>query len=114
MRLSRVQEETSPTDPRREGAMRMLREEFLRKVKETAGLDNVRQADQAVRAVVAVLKAELPAEQAEMIAAALPEDLKQGWEMVDAYPADILEREDLYYEGSGSSPESESPTITQG
>lgn len=114
MRRSRVQEETSPTDPRREGAMRMLREEFLRKVKEAAGLDTVSQADRAVRAVVAVLKAELPAEQAEMIAAALPEDLKQGWEMVDAYPADILEREDLYYEGSEATPEKERPSITPG
>ncbi len=92
----------------------MRREEFLRKVKEAAGLGSVRQADSAVRAVVAVLKAALPAEQAEMIAAALPEDLKLGWETIDAYPADILEKEDIYYEGSGTAPEKETPSITQG
>ena len=94
--------------------MAVLREDFLRRVKEAAGLDSVRQADAAVRAVVAVLKAELPPEQADMIAAALPEDLRLGWEMVDTYPADILEREDIYYEGSGVSEAKEKPTITQG
>lgn len=92
----------------------MRREEFLEKVRETAGLESVTQADQAVRAVVAVLKAALPQEQAKMIAAALPEDLRLGWEMVEAYPADILEREDIYYEGSQASSERERPTITQG
>lgn len=91
----------------------MLREEFLRKVKEAAGLESARQADAVVRAVVAVLKAELPAEQAEMIAKSLPEDLRLGWETVGSYPADILEREDMYYEGSEGE-EKEAPTITQG
>lgn len=94
--------------------MWMRREEFLGKVREAAGLESVTQADRAVRAVVAVLKAALPQEQAEMIAAALPEDLRLGWEMVDAYPADILEKEDIYYEGSEAAPERERPTITQG
>lgn len=94
----------------------MLREEFLRKVKDAAGLESTRQADAVVRAVVAVLKAELPAEQAEMIARSLPEDLRLGWEMVGSYPADILEREDMYYEGSEGEgeKEKEAPTITQG
>lgn len=92
----------------------MLREEFLRMVKEAAGLESLKQADQAVRAVVAVLKAGLPPQQAEMIASALPEDLRLGWEMVGAYPADILEREDIYYEGSDAPPMKEKPTITQG
>ncbi|MGQ9757390.1 MAG: DUF2267 domain-containing protein [Actinomycetota bacterium] len=92
----------------------MRREEFLAKVMKVAKLDSVNQADLAVRAVVAVLKAALPREQAEMIAAALPEDLRLGWEMVDAYPTDILEREDIYYEGSQAAPERERPTITQG
>lgn len=94
--------------------MAMLREEFLRKVKEAAGLESVRQADAVVRAVVAVLKAGLPPEQAEMIAASLPEDLRLGWEMVDSYPADILEREDIYYEGSEGEEQKQAPTITQG
>lgn len=94
--------------------MRMRREEFLEKVKEAAGLESIHHADRAVRAVVAVLKAALPNEQAEMIAVALPEDLRLGWETVDAYPADILEREDIYYEGSETTPERERPTITQG
>jgi len=56
----------------------MMREEFLRKVKEAAGLESVHQADAVVMAVVAVLKAGLPPEQAEMLAASLPEDLRLG------------------------------------
>ncbi len=92
----------------------MLREEFLRRVKEAADLESLKQADRAVRAVVAVLKASLPPQQAEMIASALPEDLRLGWETVEAYPADILEREDIYYEGSEGQSAREKPTITQG
>ncbi len=34
--------------------------------------------------------------------------------MVGAYPADILEREDIYYEGSEGVEEKEASTITQG
>jgi len=84
--------------------MVMLREEFLKKVKDACELSSIRQADMVVRAVVAVLKAELPPEQAEKIASALPEDLRLGWETVGAYPADILEREDMYYDGAEAGP----------
>lgn len=92
----------------------MKREEFLRRVQEASGLSSVRQADAAVRAVVAVLKAELPTEQADAIASALPEDLRLGWETVDSYPTDILEREEFYFEEEKGSAERETPTITQG
>jgi len=94
--------------------MDMLREEFLNKVKDACDLSSLRQADAVVRAVVAVLKAELPPEQAEKIASALPEDLRLGWETVGAYPADILEREDMYYDGAEAGATEVETTITQG
>ena len=92
----------------------MLREEFLKKVKDTCDLSSIRQADEVVRAVVAILKAELPPEQADKIASALPEDLRSGWETVGAYPADILEREDMYYDGAEAGSTEVETTITQG
>lgn len=92
----------------------MLREEFLKKVKDACDLSSIRQADMVVRAVVAVLKAELPPEQAEGIASALPEDLRLGWETVDAYPADILEREDMYYDGAEAGSTEVGTAVDQG
>ncbi|MDY6795309.1 MAG: DUF2267 domain-containing protein [Actinomycetota bacterium] len=92
----------------------MRRDEFLGKVKHASGLTSLHQADTAVRAVISVLKAELPDRQAEMIASALPEDLRLGWEMVEAYPSDILEKEDMFYDGAETAGGQEVPTITQG
>ena len=92
----------------------MTRQEFLRRVQMASGLSSMRQADEAVKAVVSVLKAELPPAYAHMIASVLPEDLRLGWEIIEAYPADILEREDIFYEGFIPEAEKEAPTITQG
>ena len=92
----------------------MNRQEFLRRVQLASGLSSIQQADEAVRAVVAILKKELPSEQAEMIAMALPEDLRLGWETVEVYPSDILEKEDMFYDGVGTTVEKETPSITQG
>lgn len=92
----------------------MDRKEFLNKVKEEAGLESVAQADRAVRVVVGIIKALVPEDVAERIADSLPRDLREGWEAVDPYPADILEKEDIYL---GQSPVEEpkvAPTITQG
>lgn len=91
----------------------MNRKEFLVKVKEEAGLDNLFQADKAVRVVVGVLKSVLPEELSSKIADHLPSDLRVGWEIVEPFPADILEREDIYFEGSEGEGRG-SPTITHG
>ncbi len=87
---------------------------FLTKVMEEAHLDSLRQADAASRVVVGVLKTLLPEELAERIASYLPESLRAGWKQVEAYPADILEREDMYFEGAESEPGEAEITITQG
>ncbi len=92
----------------------MDRRELLTKVKEEANLDSLRQADQAVRVVVGVLKSLLPEEVSNKIAEILPEDLRAGWEIVAPYPQDILEREDIYFEGSEGEGEKPAPTITHG
>jgi uncharacterized protein (DUF2267 family) len=91
----------------------MNRKELLTIVKESADLENLRQADHAVRAIVGLLKSMLPEELAEEVKSQLPEDLRIGWETVERVPADILEREDFYFEGAGGE-ESETPTITPG
>lgn len=92
----------------------MDRKELLTKVRDEAGLQNLRQADNAVRVIVGLLKALLPEDLAFKVEGSLPEDLRRGWRMVEAYPADILEREDMYFEGTGGEEAAESPTITHG
>jgi len=92
----------------------MDRRELLTKVKEEAGLASLRQADGAVRVVVGILKTLLPEETAAAVEGSLPDDLREGWRMVQPYPADILEREDMYFEGSAGEETSETPTITHG
>lgn len=92
----------------------MDRKTFLTKVMEEAHLENLRQADFAVRVVVGVLKSLVPEDLAERIASLLPEDLREGWEQVEPYPADILEREDMYFEGAESEPGRAEITITDG
>ncbi len=92
----------------------MDRRAFLTKVMEEAHLDNLRQADFATRVVVGVLKSLVPSDLAEEIASLLPEDLREGWLQVEPYPADILEREDFYFEGEGTESTQMEITITQG
>ncbi len=92
----------------------MDRKQFLSTVKEEADLADLRQADQAVRVVVGVLKALLPPDVAETVTGFLPEDLRLGWEAVEAYPADILEREDIFFEGASGPGGETVPTVTQG
>ena len=55
--------------------------------------------------MAAIIKAELPPEQAERIASALPENLRASREIVNAYPADILDKEDIFYEGEETAAE---------
>ena len=50
-----------------------------------------------MRVIVGLLKTMLPGEIEDAIAERLPEDLRTGWEAVAPYPADILEREDIYF-----------------
>lgn len=92
----------------------MDRRELLTRVKEEAGLESLQQADSAVRVVVGVLKTLLPEETAQAVEGCLPDDLREGWRIVQPYPADILEREDMYFGESGGVESGEAPTITDG
>ena len=92
----------------------MNRKELLTMVKESAGLDNLRQADAAVRVIVGLLKTMLPEEVEDIIAEKLPPDLRAGWEIVDTYPADIIEREEMFFDGAQGEGEKPYPTVTDG
>ncbi|MGQ9705263.1 MAG: DUF2267 domain-containing protein [Actinomycetota bacterium] len=92
----------------------MDRRELLTRVKEEAGLSSLRQADGAVRVIVGILKSLLTEDTAAAVEGCLPDDLREGWRMVQPCPADILEREDIYFEGAEEGERSEVPTITNG
>ena len=92
----------------------MDRKELLGMVQEEAGLESLQQADKAVRTIVSVLKTLLSDEVAGEVARSLPQDLREGWRIVEPFPADILEREDLYFEGMQQDEARETPTITHG
>jgi uncharacterized protein (DUF2267 family) len=92
----------------------MDRKELLTKVRDEAELESLKQADSAVRVIVGLLKTMLREDVAGMVEESLPEDLRRGWRVVEPYPADILEREDIYFEGSGVDEAVQAPTITDG
>lgn len=92
----------------------MDRKELLGMIKEEAGLESLQQADRAVRIIVGVLKTLLSHDLAGEVARSLPQDLREGWIVVEPFPADILEREDLYFEGMLQDEVRETPTITHG
>ncbi len=92
----------------------MDRKELLTKVRDEAELQSLKQADGAVRVIVSVLKTLLSEEVAREVEESLPEDLREGWRLVEPYPADILERQDIYFEETGGEEPGQIPTITNG
>ncbi len=92
----------------------MDRKELLVKVREEAGLESLKQADCAVRVIVGILKTLLSDDVAKEVEGSLPEDLRQGWRIVEPFPADILEREDMYFEGTEGEETRQQTTITNG
>jgi len=92
----------------------MDRKELLIKVREEAGLQSLKQADSAVRVIVSLLKTLLPGDVAQKVEESLPDDLRQGWRIVEPFPADILEREDMYFEGTEGEEARQQTTITNG
>ncbi len=77
-------------------------------------MESIRQADGAVRVIVGILKTLLSEDVARKVEKSLPEDLRAGWRIVEPFPADILEREDIYFGGEQDAAQKEMPTITQG
>lgn len=92
----------------------MDRREMLELIRDEAELQSLKQADIVVRIVVGGLKTLLPEELAAQVEANLPEDLRAGWQAVEPYPSDILEREEMFFEGVEDVREQSVPTITDG
>jgi len=62
----------------------LTRKEFLEEVKKTAGLKDLKQADEATQAVVSLTKLLIGTKLSQKIAKVLPPDLREGWEFIKA------------------------------
>lgn len=82
------------------------REQFLKAVMVAARLESLKQADAAVRAVIALTKTIIGDGLSQQIAEVSPPDLREGWEAIKAFPTDVFERDELLYE-IGELPEEE-------
>lgn len=75
------------------------RMEFLESVMKTANLKNLKQADDAARAVISLTKTIIGEKLSQEIAEASPPDLRAGWESIKpAYLFDDYERDELLFE----------------
>jgi hypothetical protein len=68
------------------------RKEFLEAVMKLANLKDLKQADDAARAVISLTKAIIGEELSQKIAEVSPSDLRQGWESIRASQLDDYER----------------------
>jgi tripartite-type tricarboxylate transporter receptor subunit TctC len=62
----------------------MTRKEFLEEVMKTAGLKDLKQADEATQAVISLTKVLIGTKLSQKIAKVLPPDLREGWEFIKA------------------------------
>lgn len=75
------------------------RKEFLEAVMRIAHLQDLKQADLAARAVIALTKAIIGDELSQKIAEVSPPDLREGWESIKpAYLFDDYERDEFLFE----------------
>jgi len=74
------------------------RKEFLEAVMKMANLRDLKQADEAARAVISLTKAIIGEELSQRIAEVSPPDLRQGWESVKAAQMDDYERDECLFE----------------
>ena len=74
------------------------RKEFLEAVMEIANLKDLKQADQAARAVISLTKLIIGEELSQKIAEISPPDLREGWESIRAAQMDDFERDELLME----------------
>ncbi len=68
------------------------RKEFLEAVMKMANLKDLKQADDAARAMISLTKAIIGEELSQKIAEVSPPDLRQGWESIQASQLDDYER----------------------
>jgi uncharacterized protein (DUF2267 family) len=74
------------------------RKEFLEAVMKMASLKDLRQADDAARAVISLTKLIIGDELSQRIADVSPPDLREGWESIRAAQMDDYERDELIFE----------------
>jgi uncharacterized protein (DUF2267 family) len=74
------------------------RKEFLEAVMKMANLADLRQADNAARAVISLTKLIIGDELSQSIAEVSPPDLREGWESIRAAQMDDFERDELIFE----------------
>jgi len=74
------------------------RNEFLEAVMKMANLKDLKQADEAARAVISLTKLIIGDELSQKIAELSPPDLRQGWESIRAAQMDDFERDELLME----------------
>jgi uncharacterized protein (DUF2267 family) len=74
------------------------RKEFLEAVMKMANFENLKQADDAARAVISLTKAIIGEDLSQKIAEVSPPDLRQGWESIRAAQQDDFERDEHLFE----------------
>ena len=74
------------------------REEFLEAVMKMANFENLKQADDAVMAVISLTKLIIGDELSQKIADVSPSDLRQGWESIKTAQEDDFERDERLFE----------------
>ena len=74
------------------------RKEFLEAVMKMANFKDLKQADDAARAVIALTKAIIGEELSRKIAEVSPPDLRKGWESIERIQTDDTERDELLFE----------------
>ena len=74
------------------------RKEFLEAVMKTANLRDLKQADDAARAVISLTKLIIGEELSKKIADVSPPDLREGWESVRVARMDDYERDERLFE----------------
>ena len=74
------------------------RKEFLEAVLKMANLTNLKEADDAARAVISLTKLVIGDELSQRIAEVSPPDLREGWESIRAAQMDDFERDELIFE----------------
>jgi uncharacterized protein (DUF2267 family) len=81
------------------------RKEFLEAVMKMANLKDLKQADEAARAVISLTKLIIGDELSQKIAEISPPDLREGWESIRTAQMDDFERDELLMEAGEVSEE---------
>jgi len=74
------------------------RKEFLEAVMKMANLKDLKQADEAARAVIFLTKLIIGEELSQKIAEVSPSDLREGWESIRVGQIDDYERDEFLFE----------------